>query len=111
MPINACTIDSYTIDSLACRGRRQVIIDNLLKKKTAGPGMPRPGWVRPVRPADLFKPIVPTELNRILVQVNVFGLYGEEGQDVYPDYNLVTVTDIEIEPTAVSVNINGFRIN
>lgn len=112
MSINSCTIDSFAIDAL-CGGRRQVIIDGLTREKypvnTPGasnggwrsdrapafqqPQINRPRWDPPEAPREQ-----PTELERIIVTAQIFGVEGTDTQAVIARQDLVTVTDIHIEP-------------
>jgi hypothetical protein len=108
MAINSCTINSTTINAF-CGVRRGIVLAGLIEQKNhkrPGAGTSTPRWIHP---REEQPRILPTELERISVYADFMGLHGTDGQDVRPDMSLVTVTDIEIEPTTVSVNITGFR--
>lgn len=122
MSINYCTLASSSVDSF-CGNRRALVLNRLIDElrpptppNTGGMGWvqkpaakhvppPRPYWQPPEVPREL-----PTELERITVTAEFLSLSGTDTQAVIARPDLVTVTDIHIEPTTVDVNISDFQV-
>ena len=118
MSINACSINSFTIDARRCRDKFQDLIPILHppKAKKVSNG----GW-RQDRPPEYYRGInppnwndqqvpTPTELDRVSVTVEILGMKGTDTQDIVARLDLVTVTDIHISSETVDVNIENFRV-
>ncbi len=118
MSINACSINSFTIDARRCRDKFQDLIPILhppAAKKVSNGGWTQqrpPANYRGINPPrwDDKQTPPPTELDRVSVTVEVMGLKGTDTQDIVQRMDLVTVTDIHIEGTEVVVNITNLQV-
>ena len=119
MAINACSINSFTIDAGRCRNKFADLIPIL--HSTITTGSPFLGWVDPAkiqskqRIAQRWIPpeaprFDPVENDKMTVAVEIFGLTGSDTQAVMARQDLVTITDIFIEPTTLGVNIMNFKV-
>ena len=118
MSINYCTISSSSVDAF-CNPRRNLIFNQLVPilhppSSTVGSGgIPHgtPKFIFQRAPEKWEPPYVPTELERIIVEVQFKTLFGRDEQEVRPSMELVTVTDIQVEPVVVNVNITDLRFD
>lgn len=121
MSINACSINSFTIDAGKCRSRFQDLVTILHPARPTSPKVSNGGWTQQ-RPPRIYHGInaprwddeqVPnfTELDRVTVSVSVFGIEGSDTQQIQARPDLVTVTDIEIISAAIDVNITDLQVN
>lgn len=119
MSINYCTISSSAVDSF-CGNRRAIVLARLINELR--PPVPQTNVIRGGGPTPKFQqvrhdrweqPVInpPTELDRITVSAEFLGLKGSAFQDVDNRLDLVFITDIEIEPTTVGVNISDLKVN
>jgi hypothetical protein len=109
MPINSCPIASSSVNTF-CRGRRQVVIDNLiplLRSPVVG-GVGRPGREWEGQDFHTFKP---TELEAILVTVEFNGIKMRDYQEVKSDNTLIFLTGLISNDAPIDVNINNLMIN
>lgn len=126
MSINACTIASSSVDTF-CGVRRAIVIGGLINQLR--PPQPNTthgghgGW-RKDRPPSIFQGIhrprwdqdevpayKPTELDHVTVAVEFLHLKGSETQKIEQRLDLVTVTDVNINPTTVGVNIENLQVH
>jgi hypothetical protein len=109
MAINACPIDSASVNTF-CKGRRQTIINNLipqLRPPVVG-GVGRPGREWAGQDFNTFKP---TELEAILITVEFNGIKMRDYQELKPDQTMVFVSDLTANDVTVDVNIENLMIN
>jgi hypothetical protein len=119
MAINGCTIDGFTLHGFKCRDKFSALIPILhpavQPSKGAGQGgwfqgqghaASRQRWEQPEVPKNL-----PTELERITITASFQGVLGTATQEITPRLDLVTVTDIHVNPIMVSVNIENFSVH
>jgi hypothetical protein len=122
LSINYCTLAGSSIDTF-CGGRRAIVLTRLINElrppvpqpteQTRGGGpTPKFHQAQQVRRDHWEQPTInpPTELDRITVAVEFQDLKGSAFQDVDNRLDLVFVTNIEIEPVSVSVNISDLKI-
>lgn len=119
MSINYCTISNSAVDSF-CGNRRSIVLARLIDQITdlrayqppLRGGGPTPK-IQQIRQDRWEQPVInpPTELDRITVSVEFQDLQGTAFQDVDNRLDLVFVTNIQIEPTTVSVNISDLKVN
>jgi hypothetical protein len=120
MPINACSINGFTIDARRCRDKFQDLIPILHPPVTSTNPSSNGGWTQK-RPPSYYRGInpptwddkqvpTPTELDRVIVTVEIFGKKGSDEQQIVPRLDLVTVTDIHVESGSVGVNIENFQV-
>jgi hypothetical protein len=118
MSINACSINGFTIDARRCRDKFHDLIP-ILHPPTTTPTS-NGGWTQK-RPPEHYRGInpprwddkqvpTPTELDRVTVTVEIFGMKGSDEQQIVPRLDLVTVTDIHIENGDVDVHIDNFQV-
>lgn len=128
MSINYCTISGSSIDSF-CSGRRTIVLNRLITELHPQPvPLPNINSIRGGGPTLRFQHqsrqweqptiVLPTELDRVTVSVTAsfsMGgapvLSGTDFQDIMQQLDLVTVTNIEIEPVTISVNISSLKVN
>ena len=126
MSINFCTLTSSSVDSF-CGNRRAIVLQNLIDEfrppRPAGTGASNGGWTQGRPPANYnqvnrprWEPpeaprYEPTELDRITVTAEFLSLKGTDTQSVENRLDLVTVTDIHINPTVVDVNIENLKVH
>lgn len=121
MSINFCTLTSSSVDSFCSPRRNQVfnqLVPILHPQRPAGKGGGTPHTDK-VMQAYLTRrqqekwepPKLPTELERIVVEASFLTLRGSDAQDVHPGMELVTVTNIQVDPAVVDVNIQNLRFN
>lgn len=120
MSINYCTLAGSSIDTF-CGARRAIVLARLIEELRPATPTQRP--VRGGGPTPKFHPqirdhrweqptiVPPTELDRITVSAVFQDLSGSAFQDLDNRLDLVFVTNIEIEPTSVGVNITDLKIN
>lgn len=115
MSINYCTISNSSIDSF-CGNRRQIVLQRLIAEfrppvvnpgRNSGAGVGR--W--PQRPEEKYvPPYVPTELERIRVEVKLGDYSGTAAQDIKFQTELVVITNLQSTETGVGVNISNLRL-
>jgi len=115
MSINYCTLASSTVDSF-CSPLRAVIFNRLVpilhpSQPIGAAGTPWTDklakYMRQRPPEKWEPPQLPTELERIVVEITFNGLRGSDAQDIKPAVELVTITDLNVEPSTVDVNISN----
>lgn len=119
MAINYCTLTSSTVDAF-CDPRRNQIFNQLVDilhppapSVGASGGIPHgtPKFIFQRAPEKWEPPYIPTELERIVVEATFLSLFGRDEQEVRSGMELVTVTDLQVEPTVLSVNISDLRFD
>lgn len=123
MSINFCTLTSSSVDSF-CGNQRSKILTRLIPilhpphVPGTGAGTPHTDAVyqaymraRSREHEKWEPPPVPTELERVVVEVTFANIKGSDAQDIKPGFDLVTVTDLTIEPTKVDVNITDLKVH
>jgi hypothetical protein len=114
MAINYCTLTSSTLDAF-CGNRRAIVLERLIDelRPVIGPAVsnPQSKWITARPPQKWEPPALPTELERILVTAQFQELSGSSTQEVRSQLELVTVTDVHVQPTKVVVNIENLRVN
>lgn len=113
MAINGCTIDGFTLHGFKCRDKFASLVPILHPPVTPGTGSV--GWHQQAAQQRWTQPEVPkhihTELERITVTATFQALFGSATQEITPRLDLVTVTDIHVNPVSVSVNIENLKVN
>lgn len=121
MSINFCTLSNSSVDSF-CGNRRAIVLDRLideLRPPVTDKKVSNGGWTKQ-RPPAYFKGInqprweqpeapkyVPTELDTVIVSVTFNGITSTDSQAIDNSrLDLVTVTDIHVNPVSVSVDVN-----
>lgn len=115
MAINQCTIDGFTLHGFKCRDKFASLIPILHPpgspgtlgwSQAAAAKLAAQRWEQPEVPKAAF-----TELERITVTATFQGVFGQATQEITPRLDLVTVTDIEVNPVTVDVNIVNFKVS
>lgn len=121
MSINFCTLTNASVDTF-CGNRRSVVLNNLLQKKyppvtpTVGNGS---GYQ--VRNEFAFKnpalfarpeeqPTLNFEQPFITVQVELMGEVATQQLELAPQLEFVVVSDLQVTPADVTVNISDLSI-
>lgn len=115
MSINFCTLTNSSVDSF-CGNRRAIVLQNLIDElrppaPVVSGGNPQAKWINAQAPRKWEPPALPTELERITVSARFQELSGSSTQEIKPQLELVTVTDIHVQPTKVEVNIENLKVH
>lgn len=111
MALNACTTNGFTLNAMACRQKFKQLVPILHPPvlhggwfQGQGHSPSRQRWEQPEVPKNLT-----TELERITITASFQGVAGTATQEITARLDLVTVTDIHVNPISISVNINDLR--
>jgi hypothetical protein len=116
-----CTVNLTSIDGCTINGRstsKNIVINRLLSQIVHRTSRSAGGGAGPTRERQWLKPPdrgdrdvkQPTELDGIVVTVQLQDLIGTAMQQVSTAFDLVYVTDLMIEPTELIVNIEDLEI-
>ncbi len=118
MSINYCTLANSTTNSF-CGSQRAKVLARLIPilHPVIPPVQKRGGNVQQSKfqnyrqPERWVPPIVPTERERIVVTVEFQNLRGSDEQLIQEHLDIVFITELQVNPTTVSVNIENLKVN
>jgi hypothetical protein len=118
MSINYCTLSSSTVNTF-CGAKRALVLARLIPElHPVVPPVPKKGgnvqqakFQNYRQPEKWEPPIVPTERDRIVVSVEFQNLRGSDEQLITEHLDIVFITELQVNPTTVSVNIENLKVN